>query len=365
MDIWKKYAKVLVNYSTTVKEDQIVIIKGMDHARPLIKRVYEEVLKRGAHPLIRIGVDGLIESYYKYASDSQLAFVDQFTKAEYEKADVFITIGAPYNLKNLVNTPPERIAARSKATRNLMDLYLKRAAAKELSWVYCNYPTNALAQEAKMSLDEYSDFLFDACFLFEEDPVAKWKEVKTKQDAIIEKIKNTSTIRVSGIETDLTLSVSNRKWINCCGENNFPDGEIFTSPVENSAQGKVYFDMPAIYHGSEADKIRLEFKDGKVINATAEKGEAFLHKMIDQDDGARYLGEFAIGTNNRIQKITGNILFDEKIGGSIHMALGASYPETGGKNESGLHWDLIKDMKNGGEVYADDKLIYKNGQFVI
>jgi aminopeptidase len=365
MNIWTKYAKVLVEYCTSVQPGQIVIIKAMDHASPLVAKVYEEVLKKGAHPVTRIGIDGLINSYYKYAGEEQLDYVDPITELEYEKADVFITIGAPYNLKSLVNTPPERIARRSKATKPLMNLYLKRAAEKDLSWVYCNFPTNALAQEAKMSLEEYSEFLFDACCLHEDDPVSKWLQVRETQDTIIEKIKNTDRIRVIGPETDLTLSVKGRKWINCCGENNFPDGEIFTSPVENSIHGHIYFDMPAIYHGSEAEKIRLEFVDGKVVNASAEKGQDFFYQMIDQDEGARYVGEFAIGTNPKIQKITGNILFDEKIGGSIHMALGASYPETGGKNESGLHWDLIKDMKMGGQIFADDQLIYENGKFKI
>ena len=365
MDMWKKYAKVLVEYSTSIQKDQVVIIRSTDIAQPLVKKVYEEVLKKGAYPLLRITLDGIMESYYKYASEEQLQYIDQFTKLEYEKINAVISIGAPYNTKSLVNTPPEKMAMRSKANKDLMTMFLDRASKKELSWVGCDYPTNALAQEAKMSLDEYTDFLFNACYLYEENPVAKWKEMAKMQDEIIDKISGTKEIKLVGEETDLTLSVEGRKWINCSGLNNFPDGEIFTSPVEDSANGIVFFDMPAIYRGSEADKIRLEFKNGKVIKATAEKGEHFFTKMINQDDGARYLGEFAIGTNDKIQQITGNILFDEKIGGSIHMALGASYPETGGKNQSGLHWDLIKNMKNGGQIYADAKLIYDNGKFVI
>lgn len=363
MDIWQKYAQVLVDYSTNVQKAQVVLIRSTEMATPLVKRVYEEVLKKGGYPLLRLTLDGLAEAYYKYASDEQLEYIDEFTRNEYEKADVFISIGAPHNLKNLVNTPAEKLSRRSKANKVLMTKFLQRAASKELSWVGCDFPTNALAQEARMSLEEYSDFLFNACYLHDDDPIARWNDIRASQDKIIEKIQGVKKIRVVGDQTDLTLSVDGRKWINCCGENNFPDGEIFTSPMEDSANGIVYFDMPAIYRGSEADKIRLEFKDGKVVQATAEKGEEFFLSMINQDEGARYLGEFAIGTNDRIQKITGNILFDEKIGGSIHMALGASYPETGGKNESGLHWDLIKNMKNGGQIYADDRLIYENGVF--
>lgn len=365
MNIWTKYAKVLVEYSTTVKKGQIVCIRSTDLAQPLVKAIYEEVVKKGAHPVLRIGLDGMLTSFYKYASEEQLEFLDPFTKYEYEKMDVNIVIGAPHNLKNLVNTPPDKIARMTKTNKPLMEMYLGRAAKKELSWVYCNFPTNALAQEAKMSLDEYSEFLFESCYLTEDDPVKEWTRIKNEQDEIVNKLQGTKIIKVIGKETDITLSVDGRKWINCCGENNFPDGEIFTSPVEDSVNGIVYFDMPAVYRGSEADKIRLEFKDGKVVKSSAEKGSDFFHSMINQDEGARRLGEFAIGTNFKIQKITGNILFDEKIGGSIHMALGASYPETGGKNESGLHWDLIKDMKEGGQIFADDKLIYENGKFVI
>ncbi|MEW5818885.1 MAG: aminopeptidase [Cyanobacteriota bacterium] len=365
LDIWRKYAEVLVNYSVGVKKNQVVIIRTMDIAQPLVKRVYEEVLKVGAYPLLRITLDGITDSYYKYATDEQLDYIDDFTKLEYEKADAFVSIGAPHNLKNLVLVPPARLARRSKATKDLMKIFLDRAANKDLSWVGCDFPTNALAQEAKMSLDDYSDFLFNACHLYEDDPVAKWKEIHNTQQKIIDKINGTNKIRVVGQETDITLSVEGRKWINCAGNNNFPDGEIFTSPVENSANGHIYFDMPAIYRGSESENIRLEFLNGKVVKATAQKGEEFFLSMIDQDNGARFLGEFAIGTNENIQQITGNILFDEKIGGSIHMALGASYPETGGNNESGLHWDLIKNMKAGGQIFADDKLIYENGKFLI
>lgn len=364
MNIWSKYAKVLVEYSTNIQKGQLVTIRSTDLAQPLVKAIYEEVVKKGAYPYLRISLDGILSSFYKYADDEQLNFVDPFSKYEYENMDVNIVIGAPHNIKNLVNTPPEKMARFTKTNKVLMDLYLGRAAKKELSWVYCNYPTNALAQEAKMSLDEYTDFLLDSCYLNEEDPVKEWKRIKQEQDEFVKKLDGTKKIHVIGDETDITLSVDGRKWINCCGEINFPDGEIFTSPVEEGTNGIVYFDYPAIYRGSEAEKIRLEFKDGKVINASAEKGEAFFLSMINQDEGARRLGEFAIGTNTKIQKITGNILFDEKIGGSIHMALGASYPETGGKNESGLHWDLIKNMKNGGQIFADNRLVYENGKFV-
>lgn len=364
-NIWKKYANVLVDYCTAIKKDDLVIIKGAAQAQPLIQAVYEEVLKRGANPICRISIDGLNEAFYKYASDEQLAYIDPITEIEYDKVNKVISIGAPYNTKSLAGANPKKLAMRSAATKSISSKFLQKAADGELDWVICDFPTNALAQEAKMSLFDYEEFLFNSCYLNLDEPVSKWKEIGEIQDKYADYLTQTSKLRIVGYKTDITFSTKNRKWINCCGKNNFPDGEIFTSPVEDSANGEIYFDFPAIYRGNEANGIHLKLENGKVIYATAEKGEDFFLSMINQDEGARFVGEIAIGTNDMIQDITGNILFDEKIGGSIHMALGSSYPETGGKNESGLHWDIIKNMKKDSEIYADDKLIYKDGKFLI
>lgn len=363
--VWTKYAQVLVDYSTKVKKGDLVVIRGDAQAQPLIQAVYEEVMKKGAHPVVRVSLEGINETFFKEASDEQLEFIDPFTMLEYDKIDKIISIGAPYNVKNMAKVPPEKLAKRSKATKPLSNKLLNRAAEGSLDWVICDFPTNALAQEAKMSLYDYQEFLLTACYLHLDNPVEKWKEIGKVQDKFADYMTQTSKLHIIGDKTDITFSTKGRKWINCCGFNNFPDGEVFTSPVENSASGEIYFDFPAIYRGNEAQGIHLTLENGKVIKATAEKGEEFFLSMINQDEGARFVGEIAIGTNDMIQEITGNILFDEKIGGSIHMALGASYPETGGKNESGLHWDLIKNMKNGGKIYADDKLIYENGKFLI
>ncbi len=365
MNIWQKYAKVLVEYSTDVKKDDLVIISSDMQAKPLILAVYKEVLEKGAHPILKLGLEGQKEIYFKTATDEQLRFIDPFTELEYDKADKFIVIGAPYNVKNLAKIPPERLAKRSAATESLSSKMLQRAAEGSLSWVLCDFPTNALAQEAKMSIFDYEEFLFKACHLQLDDPVAKWKEIGEIQQKLADKLNQKEKIRIVGEKTDLTLSTKGRKWINCCGNNNFPDGEVFTSPVEDSAEGEIYFDFPAIYKGNEAQGIYLKFEKGKVVHAEAEKGEDFFLKMINQDEGAKFLGEVAFGTNEMIQEVTGNILFDEKIGGSMHLALGASYPETGGGNKSGLHWDIIKNMKENSKVYADDELIYENGKFLI
>ena len=364
-NIWQKYAKVLVNYSTRVKKGDKVIIRAEAQAQPLVKAVYEEVLKQGAYPILRISLDEINNSYFKYASDEQLDYIDDFVKMEYEKADALIAISAPYNTKALSLVPSEKQARRSKATKPLSTLMLSRAEKGELNWVICNFPTNSRAQEGKMSLEEYSDFLLNTCFLNEPDPVAKWLEMEEMQSRIADILNTKSKIRFVGEKTDVTFSTAGRKWISCSGKNNFPDGEIFTSPVEDSANGTVFFDLPAIYRGNEVNNIQITLKDGKVIEAKAEKNEEFLQKMLNLDEGSSFVGEIAIGTNTNVTRVTGDILLDEKIGGSIHIAFGASYPETGGKNESGLHWDIIKNMKNGGQIYADDELIYENGKFLI
>lgn len=365
-NFYQKYADVLVNYSTKVKKNDLVIIKTQSYlAEPLIKEIYRAVLKNGAHPVVRCSFESLSEIFIKNADDNQLNYIDEMSKIEFEKADKIISIGAPLNVKSMANANSDKMAKRSKATRELSQTMLKRSEKGELNWVMADFPTQALSQEAKMSLDEYEEFLINSCYLDLENPVQKWIEIGQEQKRIISKLNGTKKLHITGEKTDITFSVENRLWISCDGINNFPDGEIFTSPVEDSAEGEIYFDFPAIYRGNQADKIHLKLKEGRVIEASAQTGEDFLNSMLNMDEGSRLVGEIAIGTNERIKNVTGNILFDEKIGGSVHMALGASYPETGGKNVSGLHWDIIKNMKNNSCIYADDKLIYKDGRFVI
>ena len=364
--IYEKYAQILVEYSTNVQKGDLVLIRAESNlCQPLIKEIYKLVLQKGGHPIVRCSIEGLSEIFIKYADDEQLAYIDPVTKLEYEKVDKLISIGAPLNVKNMARANAQKMAKRSSATRDLSTLMLNRAAEGKLNWVIADFPTQALAQEAKMSLDEYSDFIVNACYLDLDNPIAKWKSIGKEQDRIANLLNGTKKLHITGEKTDITFSVEGRKWVSCSGLNNFPDGEIFTSPVEDSANGEIYFDFPAIYRGNESHKIWLRLENGKVVDAKAEKGEDFLLSMLDMDEGSRFVGEIAIGTNDRVKDVTGNILFDEKIGGSIHMALGASYPETGGKNESGLHWDIIKNMKENSKIYADDKLVYENGKFVI
>ncbi len=365
-NLWEKYAKVLVDYSVKVQKGELTIIRTDSYqSQPLVKEIYKQVLKKGAYPVVRMGVEGLNEVYIKNASDEQLEYIDPMTELEYDKAKNLISIGAPFNVKNMARCDSKKMAKRSKAMKHLSEKMLKRAADGDLKWVIADFPTQALAQEAKMSLDEYSEFLIKSCWLHIDDPVKKWQKIGETQEKIANYLNTKSKIHITGEKTDITFNVSGRIWKSCAGECNFPDGEVYTSPVEDSANGQIYFDFPQIYRGNEAQKVLLTLENGKVVDAKAEKGEDFLNNLLDMDEGSRFVGEIAIGTNEMIQDVTGNILFDEKIGGSIHMAVGASYPDTGGKNVSGLHWDLIKNMKNGGKIYADDELIYENGKFLI
>ncbi len=364
--VWDKYAEVLVDYSVDVQKGDLVEIRAESiYAKDLVRAVYKRVLERGGNPLVRTGLGDMAELFIKYASDEQLDYIDPITKLEYETVDKFISIGSPLNTKSMAHADLNKLSRRGKATKALSEMLMKRSAEGTAKWVIADVPTHALAQEAKMSLDEYTEFLFKYCYLDLDDPVAKLKELDEKQTKWAEYLNKVKKLRITGDRTDITFNVEGRKWISCSGLNNYPDGEVFTSPVEDGINGEIYFDYPQNYRGNEAQGVHLWIENGKVVKARAEKGEEFLHAMLDMDEGSRGIGEIAVGTNDMIQEITGNILFDEKIGGAIHMAVGASYPETGGKNVSGLHWDLIKNMKNGGKIFADDVLIYENGKFLI
>ena len=361
----EKLADVLVNYSVEVGKGDLVAVQGATVATPLLAEVYRSALRAGAHPFVRVQLPGLGELFYKTAKQHQLKYVSPIAEFETESVDKVISVWADENTTAMANVDPQKQATRSKATSRLFMRFMQREAAGELMWVGTQFPCNASAQDAEMSLEEYEDFVFRACMLHRKDPIAAWKRVHGRQEKIVRVLNIKRKIRVVAEGTDLTMSVEGRKWINCDGKANMPDGEIFTGPVEDSAEGTVSFSFPAYYAGKEADGVRLTFKKGKVVKARAAKNEAFLHAMLDSDEGARRIGEFALGTNYSIQKFTKNTLFDEKIGGTFHMALGASLPESGGKNNSGIHWDIVNDMRKGGKIYADGRIIYKDGEFRI
>ncbi len=362
---YQALAKILVNYSVDVQKGDLVAISTIPAAAPLASEVYREALKAGGHPFVRCGLPELAEIFLKEARKFQLEYVNPISMEEVERVDKFISFWADENTKALANVDPERQRARAAATSSLVRRWNEREAADELKWVGTQFPCNANAQDAEMSLSEYEDFVLGACLVNRKDPIAAWKSVHRKQARICKRLDRAKKIRVVTKGTDLTMKVAGRKWVNCDGKANMPDGEIFTGPVEDSVEGTITFSFPAFYYGREAEEVRLTFKKGRVVKAKASKGQDFLEAMLNTDEGARRVGEFAIGTNYSVQKFTRNTLFDEKIGGTVHMAVGMSIPESLGLNESAIHWDMVTDMRDGGKIYADGKVIYKDGKFAL
>jgi len=311
---------------------------------------------------MQLTIDGLDELFFAHGSEEQLTFVSPFTKFFMSEIDGIVRIFAETNLKSLSGVPPEKIKKRQASQREIVDLYSKHLKIGGLSII--PYPTQAFAQEAEMSLFEYEDFVAKACFLDKPDPVKEWKSLSKRQEKSVQLLNMAENVRFVGEDTDLDLNVKGRTWINCDGHINMPDGEIFTGPVEDSAQGQIRFTYPGIYAGREVVDITLTFRNGRVVKAKAEKGEELLQQLLKADEGANRIGEIAIGTNAGINRFTKNMLFDEKMGHCIHLALGRSIAMSGGKNQSSIHWDILKDMKSG-EIYADKKLIYEKGKFVI
>ncbi len=366
-EFYEKLAKLAVNYAVDVKKGQRVAIFGPVLAEELLQAIYAEVLKVGGHPFLIPQIEGTQELLYKYGSDEQLEYVDNVRKMVINEFDCLINILADYNPKKLSLVDPKKVAKSkgSPANRELMKIYMERSAKGELNWVIVPFPCNALAQEANMDLFSYFEFVRKALLLDKEDPIEEWKAVGKKQDKFVEYLEKVDKIQVLGEDTDLIVSVKGRKWINCCGHKNLPDGEVFTSPLEDSVNGHIRFTYPGIYGGREVENIYLEFKDGKVTKATADKSEDLLHELIAME-GAKVLGEFAIGTNYGVTDFTKNMLFDEKIGGTLHCALGFGFPETGSTNKCAIHWDILKDMTlPGSKLIADGKVIYEEGQWKI
>jgi len=360
----ERLAYILIHHSLRIKKHDLFVISGSHLAAPLIREVYKQAIEAGAHPYTQIGIDGLAEMYYKYSSDAQLKYMSPIDKFEIEHIDARLAIISPENTRNLTSVDPKKQAISSAAHRRIHEIFLNRAAKKELRWCVTQFPTQASAQDAEMSLEDYENFVFEAAHADAKDPVAYWRSVFRQQGKIRKLLETKKKIHVLAKDTDLTVSVTGRKWINCYGRENFPDGEVFTGPVENATKGYIRYTFPISYGGREVDDIQLWFKSGAVVKASASKGEKFLQTMLAIDPGARRLGEFSFGTNYGVKKYTKNTLFDEKIGGTIHCAVGSGYPETGSKNKSSLHWDMMCDLRKRGEVYADDELIYRNGRFV-
>lgn len=360
-----KLADVLVSYCVEVKPKDWVVILSNAVAEPLIVETVKYVLRAGGYPSIWMGTDRIREMTMKEASDDQLKHITPYERMLFEDADVLISIVANENTRSMSGVDPTKQQTSQGARKDLMKTYMQRSASNDLRWVICNYPCAALAQEADMSLSDYEDFVYQATFADQDDPVAEWQKIHDEQERLVKWLKGKKKIELRSPNINVSLSIEGRDFINSAGKHNMPSGEVFTSPIEDSVNGWAEYTYPAIAAGREVEGIRLEFKDGRVVKASAEKNEDFLLKMLDMDEGARTLGELGIGTNYAIDRFTKSILFDEKIGGSIHMAVGSGFPEVGSKNESSLHWDMICDMREDSEILVDGELFYKNGKFQV
>lgn len=359
-----KLAKLLVNYSAEVKKGDFVFIQCDEVAKPWMVEVAKEAIKAGGHVETVLTSDEVSEVVLKYGSEEQLKEENFLLKNMLSRADVWLTAWGSRNTRCRSNIDSERIKMYLQGASSWRKIYSERMGDGSLRWCGTQFPTHADAQEASMSLSEYEDFVYGAGLLDRENPIAEWKAISLKQERWVKYLNDKKELHIISEGTDIRVGINNRKWINCDGKENFPDGEIFTSPVENDINGYITFSFPGIYAGKEIEGIRLEVKDGKVVKATAKKGEELLHSLLQSDEGASRFGEVAIGTNYGIQKFTRNMLFDEKIGGTVHMAIGDSMPEAGGINRSTIHWDMLCDMRNGGKIYADGELFYEDGHFI-
>jgi aminopeptidase len=359
-----KLADVLVGFCAEVREGDLVTLESTPLAAPLVRELYRGVLEAGGHPLPRLSLEGTTEILLKQGNDDQLDWVNPTRVDDIETVDVRIAVSAPKNTRRLTGVDTARQARSDRAVGPLRTRYLERAAAGELRWVLTAYPTQARAQDAEMSLAEWEDFVYGAGFLDDPDPAARWREFGERIDRVAAFLDTKRELRIVAEGTDLRFSSEGRTWVPSKGRENFPDGEVFTGPVETSVEGEIRFTYPAVFNAREVEDVRLRFEHGEVVEATATHGERFLREMIAMDDGARRVGEFAFGLNDAITAFTRDTLYDEKIGGTVHLALGTAYPETGGLNRSALHWDMVCDLRPGSDVYADGELVYRDGRFL-
>ena len=360
--ILEKYANLLVKYCLRIKPGQRVLVRTTTEAEPLLKYIYQELLKAGAYTEFQIQFSEMEWSLATYGASDQKERPSELYQLAVETFDAILTIQAPLNTKELSSIPANKKIAHSETLAKIKQTFMIRSGNGELRWTLCTYPTAAAAQEMGLSLSDYETFFMKACFLDKSDPTAEWKTLSKNQESITQKLNSVSHMQFKGPNIDLSFSVEGRRWINSDGQRNMPSGEIFSAPIENSVNGYIRFDYPIVYLGQEIHNIDLTVKDGIIEKWDAEKGRGILDELF-KIPGSRQFGEVAIGTNYRISTGTKNILFDEKIGGTIHMAVGASYPETGGQNQSSVHLDFIAGMREG-QIIADGKVIYEKGYFL-
>jgi aminopeptidase len=359
-----RLAEVLCRYSLEVGRGDTVLIDGPALAQPLFVEMVKAVTEAGAHPMLRPRLERADAALLEGASDAQVTAITKLDEVEIEAPTRVLTIWANANTRHMSSVPSETQAARAASMRPLFERFLARESTGDVRWCGTAFPCNAAAQDAGMSLADWEDFVYRAGHLNDADPIAFWREQSARQAKIAERFAGVRELRILAEDTDLVLDVAGRTWDNADGHKNFPDGEVYTSPVEGGTRGHIAFSFDATYMGNDVAGVRLRFDDGRVVNHEATRGEEFLQQMLDMDAGARYLGEVAFGMNDEIQSPTRDTLFDEKIGGTCHVALGMAFPECGGTNTSGLHWDLVCDLRRGGEIHADGEVISRDGQFL-
>ncbi len=359
-----KLAKVMVGYSLGLKPGQQFVLRTSPLAQELNLAVYTEAVKAGAYVWVQQSIPGADEAFFKHAPDQLLDFVPPVRKLITETFDASLVIQAEENTKALAGVDPKRLARYQKTGAGLMNTSMKRSADGSYRWCVTVYPTPAMAQDANMSLSDYQEFVYAAGMLNEDDPEAYWRQEGKRQQKLVAWLAGHNDVTLKGENVDINLCITGRHFINADGRYNFPDGEIFTGPVEDSVNGWIRFKYPGIFAGQEVEDIQLWFEHGRVVKEQASKNQGLLTSLLNTDAGARTLGEWGIGTNYGITRFSKNMLFDEKMGGTIHFAVGHGYPETGSKNESGLHWDMLCDMADS-EVRVDGELFYKNGRFAV
>jgi len=363
-----RWAKTLVQYCLSIQPGEILRMDGTPAAEDLIAEVYRETLRAGGHPVVNTRLPQLSEIALKEGNDDQLGWINPADRVMIEAMDARLHIMSETNTRQLSGVDPKRQAVAGKAGRELFAARSAKVDPNLDRWCLTLFPTEAFAQDAEMSLSDFTEFVYDACFLNSEDPAERWRELGRQQQFYCDWLKNKQEAHVIGPDTDIRVKFGGRIFRNSDGKRNFPSGEFFTSPLEDSAEGHIRFTVPSVVNGHLVSDIRLTFEQGRVVESRAAQGETFLKEMLASDDGASRLGEFAVGNNFGIQHGIRNILFDEKIGGTIHMALGNSYRECGGKNTSQLHWDMVCDLREaagGGEVYVDDTLFLKDGKLIL
>jgi aminopeptidase len=350
-----RWAELLCDYCFEIKPNQTLLVQTTTEAIPIVRALHDALLEREAFPVLKLQYPEQLEDLYTHAKPAQLEHLARAEIEQMRHVDAFLRIEAPR--MNAQNSSPERAMQYRRTAAQLND------ARAGKPWCITLYPTESAAQTANMNLPEFEEFVTRAMFLHLDNPVQGWLEIRELQAKLIERLQHAKTIRLETDKTDITLRVDGRTWRNSDGKRNMPSGEVFTSPLETSANGIAHFDVPTVFSSFPVSGVTLEFKDGQVIKASAQEGEAYLLQALEIDAGAKFLGEIGIGTNRGITRATRNILFDEKIGGTAHLAIGKSYTECGGTNQSALHWDLIMDFRGGGRIWVDGEVLQENGVF--